>query len=358
MEAAKPAAKDHGWVHIAGRIFMLLLGLVSLYLLAPKLISVLASWPQLKTLRPGWFALAVFFEMLSYVSLWVMQRVALRTTSWFAVGTTQLASGAIGSVVPGGAATAGAVAYKMLTKAGIRSADVASGLTASTVAGTAVVFAMPVLTIPAIIGGVVAPDGLIQTAYVGVIGFVAVAVLGGAAFGWNAPLAIVGRSVRWLIQRFKPDRAADLPERLIAQRDRMKETFGRRWHVALAGAVGKVGFDYLALVCCLGAVGSHPEPSLVLLAYVGGALLALIPITPGGLGFVEAGLTGLLTAAGVGAQQALVSTLAYRLVSFWIPLPAGAVAHLMFRHRYGAEPEPDSEPESASEGTLTSKTSP
>ena len=219
-------------MHIAGRIFMLLLGLVSLYLLAPKLISVLASWPQLKTLRPGWFALAIFFEALSYVSLWVMQRVALRTTSWFAVGTTQLASGAIGSVVPGGAATAGAVAYKMLTKAGVRSADVASGLTASTVAGTAVVFAMPVLTLPAIIGGVVAPDGLIQTAYIGVIGFVAVAVLGGAAFGWNAPLVIVGRCARWVIQRFNHDRAADLPERLIAQRDRMKETFGRRWHVA------------------------------------------------------------------------------------------------------------------------------
>ena len=354
MEAGKPGAKTHGWVHVAGRVFMLLLGLVSLYLLAPKLISVLASWPQLKTLRPGWFALAVLFEALSYVSLWVMQRVALRTTSWFAVGTTQLASGAIGSIVPGGAATAGAVAYKMLTRAGVGSADVASGLTASTIAGTAVVFAMPVLTLPAIIGGVVAPDGLIQTMYVGVIGFVAVAVLGAGAFGWDAPLMIVGRGVRWVIQRFKRDRGADLPERLIAQRNRMRETFGRRWHIALAGAVGKVGFDYVALVCCLGAVGAHPEPSLVLLAYVGGALLALIPITPGGLGFVEAGLTGLLTAAGVGAQQALVSTLAYRLASFWLPLPAGAVAHLMFRRRYGS----DTEDESGAEPSLTSNTVP
>jgi hypothetical protein len=352
MESAKPGAKSHGWGHIAGRIFMLLLGLVSLYLLAPKLISVLASWPQLKTLRFGWFALAIFFEVLSYVSLWVMQRVALRTSSWFAVGTTQLASGAIGSIVPGGAATAGAVAYKMLTKAGVRSDDVASGLTASTIAGTAVVFAMPLLALPAIIGGVAAPAGLIQTAYVGVIGFVAVAILSAGAFGWDAPLMIVGRATRWVIQRFKHDRATDLPDRLIAQRNRMRETFGRRWPVALAGGLGKVGFDYLALVCCLGAVGSHPEPSLVLLAYVGGALLALIPITPGGLGFVEAGLTGLLTAAGVGAQQALVSTLAYRLVSFWLPLPAGAVAQLMFRRRYGSARESESEP------SLTSKTAP
>jgi hypothetical protein len=70
---------------------------------------------------------------------------------------------------------------------------------------------------------------------------------------------------------------------------------------------------------------------------------------------VEAGLTGLLTAAGVGAQHALVATLAYRLVSFWLPLPLGAIAQLMFRRRYGSEPAPASEDPAES---LTSKTVP
>ena len=214
----------------------------------------------------------------------------------------------------------------------------ASGLAASTIASTAAVLALPVLALPAILGGLAAPRGLIQTLYVGVAGFVAFAVLSAAAFGWDAPLRIAGRAARWLIQRVKPDSAADLPERLLAQRNRMKETFGRRWYVALTGAVGKVGFDYVALVCCLAAVGARPHPSLVLLAYVGGALLALIPVTPGGLGFVEAGLTGLLTAAGVGAQEALVSTLAYRLVSFWLPLPVGGIAYLLFRRATNRSP--------------------
>jgi uncharacterized protein (TIRG00374 family) len=327
---------------IVKRLLLLIVAGLSLYLLAPKVISVLASWPQLKTLRPGWLALALLFESMSYLALWSMQRVALRTTSWFAVGTAQLASGAVGSVVPGGAATAGAVAYRMLTKAGVRSDDVASGLTASTIATTAVTLAMPLLALPAIIGGVGAPRGLLQTAYVGIAGFVAVAILSAVAFGWNRPLVIVGRAARWLVQRFKRGSATDLPERLLDQRDRMKRAFGRRWYIALTGAVGKVGFDYVALVCCLGAVGSRPHASLVLLAYVGGALLALIPVTPGGLGFVEAGLTGLLTAAGVGAQQSLVSTLAYRLVSFWIPLPAGGVAYGLFQRRYGPVPDESS----------------
>lgn len=327
---------------IVKRVLLLIVAGLSLYLLAPKVISVLASWPQLKTLRPGWLALALLFESMSYLALWSMQRVALRTTSWFGVGTAQLASGAVGSVVPGGAATAGAVAYRMLTKAGVRSTDVASGLTASTIATTAVTLAMPLLALPAIIGGVAAPRGLLQTAYVGIAGFVAVAILSAVAFGWDRPLVSLGRAARWLVQRVKRDSATDLPERLLEQRDRMKRTFGRRWYIALTGAIGKVGFDYVALVCCLGAVGSRPHASLVLLAYVGGALLALIPVTPGGLGFVEAGLTGLLTAAGVGAQQSLVSTLAYRLVAFWIPLPAGGVAYWLFQRRYAPEPDESS----------------
>jgi hypothetical protein len=329
---------------------MLLLGGLSLYLLAPKVVSVLASWPQLKTLKPAWFGLAIVFESMSYLSLWAMQRVALHSTSWFAVGTSQLASGAVGSIVPGGAATAGAVAYRMLTRAGIRPADVGSGLTAATIATTAAVFSLPLLALPGIIGGTAAPDGLLQTAYVGVAGFIAVAVLAAAAFGWDGPLLLAGRAGRWVIRRVRHDAAADLPERLIAQRDRMKQTFGHRWLAAVTGAIGKVGFDYLALVCCLGALGARPHPSLVLLAYVGGALLALIPITPGGLGFVEAGLTGLLVAAGVGSQDALVATLAYRLVSFWIPLPAGGVAYLLFLHRYDSDSE--------SEGSSTSTTVP
>jgi hypothetical protein len=62
----------------------------------------------------------------------------------------------------------------------------------------------------------------------------------------------------------------------------------------------------------------------------------MIPLTPGGLGFVETGLTGLLVLAGVGGQQAIVATLAYRLISFWLPLPLGGVAALLHRHRYGS----------------------
>ena len=79
------------------------------------------------------------------------------------------------------------------------------------------------------------------------------------------------------------------------------------------------------------------RPALVLLAYVAAELLALLPFTPGGLGFVEAGLVGTLAVAGVSTSQALAATLLYRLVGYWLPLPAGAIAYVAFRRRHPAD---------------------
>jgi hypothetical protein len=121
-------------------------------------------------------------------------------------------------------------------------------------------------------------------------------------------------------------RLQDLPERLLAQRDGLQRTFSEHPVLATLAAFGKWGFDYLALLCVLAGLDLHPAPALVLLAYSASALLGMIPITPGGLGFVEAGLTGLLVLAGLSAGDAAAATLAYRLVSYWLPLPVGVVA--------------------------------
>ena len=75
----------------------------------------------------------------------------------------------------------------------------------------------------------------------------------------------------------------------------------------------------------------------MLLAFFAAQLLGTLPLTPGGLGFVEAGLTGTLALAGVSARNAVVATLAYRLVSFWLPIPAGAIAAVVHRRKYGSD---------------------
>jgi uncharacterized protein (TIRG00374 family) len=329
-----PAAAGHTPWWWAFRALLLLASGVSLYLLWPSLIALFSSWPQLRELRPGWLAAALGFEVLSYVALWEVQRIALRTPSWFAVGTSQLAGAAMGSLVPGGGATSGAFQYRLLVRAGVAGGRVAAALTGSMLATTAAMLALPVFALPAILGGVAAPRGLVQTAEVGAGGFVVIAGLAAAALVWDAPLRLAGRAIRWAVGKVRRGRVGDVSASLLERRDEIKLAFGARWHVALVAAVGKWGFDYLALVCCLAAVGARPQPALVLLAYAAGAALTLVPFTPGGLGFVETGLTGMLALAGVGVQAATVSTLAYRLIGFWLPLPAGGIAVLLHRRRY------------------------
>lgn len=126
----------------------------------------------------------------------------------------------------------------------------------------------------------------------------------------------------------------DLPTRLVRERDRILGTVGRRWKSALAGSVGRWIFDYATLLAALAAVGSTPRPGLVLLAFCTAQLLAQLPVTPGGLGFVEAGLTATLALAGVSASHAVVATFAYRLLTYWLPLPLGLVGAVLHRRRY------------------------
>jgi uncharacterized protein (TIRG00374 family) len=128
-----------------------------------------------------------------------------------------------------------------------------------------------------------------------------------------------------------------LPERLLRERDEVRNALGRRWWQAVLLAAGRWVLDYLTLLAALTAVHADPRPSAVLLAYCAAQLLGTLPITPGGLGFVEAGLTGTLALAGVPASSAVVATLAYRLVSFWIPIPAGAAAAVLHRRIYEEE---------------------
>lgn len=318
------------------RVAFLLVTLIALYVLWPSLLTVFRSWPELLDLNPGWFVAMLALEVVSFVCIWGLQRISLRTHGWFGVATAQLASNAFSRVVPGGAAAGGALQWRMLTDSGVDGARVATALTAASLISTGTLFMLPLLSLPAALLGRPVPDGLAQAAWLGGGVFVAGFVLGWRLLTHDALLRSVGRGARWVSRRLHRGgpTSADLPDRLVVQRDEIRQALGNTWWRALLFSLGNWLFDYLALLAAIIAVGSRPRPSLVLLAYSASMVLAMIPITPGGLGFVEAGLTGLLALAGVAAGDAVLAVLAYRLVSFWLPLPAGGVAAAMHRRRY------------------------
>lgn len=330
-ESARPESA-FSFRTIAVRILMLALAAFTLYVLWPGLAKVLGSFDELTRITWWWFIVMAVFETASFACLWHLQRIALHHAPMFPVATAQLASNALSRIVPGGMAAGGALQYRMLVEAGLGGASTASALTATGLLVTGVVAALPLFAFPFILIGVPIPDGLAQSAWIGLVVFVVLFGVGLMLARTERPLVFIGR----LIDRVRPPHEGKPPlaERLVDERNAVLRALGREWKVSVATSVGKWLFDFLALLSALTAVGAKPNPALVLLAYVAAAVLGMIPITPGGLGFVEAGLSAMLALAGVRPGDIAVSVLSYRLVSYWIPLPAGLFAYIAFRVRY------------------------
>jgi uncharacterized protein (TIRG00374 family) len=338
---------------LAKRGVLLAITGVSLYLLAPALLEVFGAFDRLDDFNPLWWAAMVGLQIGSYGCMWVVQKLAVRAEHIGPVATSQLASNAFGRVVPGGVAAAGAMQYSMLTRAGVPAAAAASGMTASSVLVFGVLLALPLLALPAILFGAPVDPGLGRAALIGGVVFVLLFAVGAAAIVWDRPLVVAGRAAQMVRNRVRPRKPplTGLPKRLLRERDSVTDVLGRRWWEALLFAAGRWVLDYLTLLAALTAVQADPRPSTVLLAFCAAQFLGTLPLTPGGLGFVEAGLTGTLALAGVGAGAAVVAALAYRLVSFWLPIPAGGVAALVHRRRYGL---PNGAREALSEGEAAS----
>lgn len=325
---------------VLGRIALLAVALISLYILWPGLLKMFSAWPQLLTINPIWILVMIAAEGASFACQWALVRIALGTNRWLAIATAQLAGNAFSRIVPGGAAAGGALQYRMLTQSGFEPARVGTALTASSLISSATIFALPMLALPTILLGAPVPSGLAQATWLGAGAFVLFVGLGAMLLLRDRPLIALGGALKWALSKLPGQRRGieDLSGRLLRQRNDIRRDLGADWWRALLAAAGNWGLDYLALLAALTAVGARPRPSLVLLAYVTSVVLGMIPITPGGLGFVEAGLTATLTLAGVSAPDAILATLAYRLVSYWLPILIGPVAYWLHSYRINRAP--------------------
>jgi uncharacterized protein (TIRG00374 family) len=337
--AAIDAAQAHPptWKAILERVLAVAVAGTAIYLVLPKLIAVLGEWPRLSTLNPVWFTVALAAEIASFTCNFALQRLALRTKGWFAVVCAGLAGNAVTNSLPGGDAAGAAVQFRMLTAAGFDTDTAVGGLTTFSLLGVGGLLALPVFVLPAVLAGVPVSRGLAHTALLGLAGFVLYAICGVILLRTDRPLAVVGRAAQTIWNRLTRGRrpVTGLDSRLLAERDTIRTVLGRHWRQAVVLTAGRLGLDYGCLLAALRATGASPRPSLVLLAYSAAGIVALFPLTPGGLGIVEASLSGLLILAGVQPAYAFLATLAYRIASYWLPLLAGPPAYLLFRHRYG-----------------------
>ena len=345
-----------------GRVVGLAVTAIGLYVVAPSLLTMFDAWPQLADVAVKWFVVLSLLELCSLAALWWLARIALAPgtpspgpedavrghgptaprLSWGTAAAAQLAGNAASKVVPGGAATGGVVQAKVLIGAGQPAAAVASGLTAANLLTAAVLLLLPVLTVPALIIGPPPARQLQLGLLVSLILASVIVAVGVTALTWPRVVAATGRVIGGVLHVVRPSVTAEgVASGLLSQRDRVATAFAGHWWRAVVAAAANRMFDYGALVAALVAFGAHVRPAEVLLAYVVAQAFAIIPLTPGGVGFVDAGLTTLLVLVGVSADTALIATLMYRLFSFWIPIPLGLLAWTgwrVYRPRIGSAP--------------------
>jgi uncharacterized protein (TIRG00374 family) len=332
--AATPASRSLAGAIVKRSVALIVMAVV-LYLLAPGLISVFGSWQDLEQVSLWWFLAMIVAQTASFAFVSLFTRLVLPSAGVFGITCAQLAGHALSTVIPGGAATGGAVEYKMLVGAGAEPTAVGSAMTVQGVVLTAAVFVLPVFALPAVVLGAGAPGGLLQTAFLGFGVFLVLIAFGAALMVFDRPVRAVAALFTILARLVRrPVERDAFAARLLAERDGVRERLGRHWFAAVVYSVGKWLLEYLTLLLALKAVGAQPRPSLVLLAYTASAVLSMIPVTPGGLGFVEAGLAGTLALAGVSPGSAALATLSYRLVNYWLPLPVGLIAWVLYRRRH------------------------
>jgi uncharacterized protein (TIRG00374 family) len=242
---------------------------------------------------------------------------------------------AVSHVIPGGTAGGTGLGYRLLTSNGVSGADAGFALATQGIGSAVVLNGM--LWIALVIS---IPLHGFNSAYVtvAIVGAVLLAALGvlvlsltrGEAHATRA-LQSVARRVPWITE--------DQMEKLVQRLAIRLRTLGSDRHLlknAVSWAAANWLFDAASLWACIAAYGHLTRPIDLFVAYGVANVLAAVPLTPGGLGIVEAVAATSLIGFGVPAAVAWLGVISWRLFNFWLPIPVGAGAYLSMRVRRGA----------------------
>jgi putative heme transporter len=297
------------------------------------------SWQQVMLLVG-----ATALNLATYAPPWQAALPGLGFTRAFFM--TQ-ASTASTYIAPGGAAVGMALSYAMLRRWGFRGSDVALAVAVTGVWNQFVMLGFPVIAIAllTLTGG---KNALLQT--VAVIALVIFVIAAGAfAAGlsfrgiarWLGDLA--ARVVSWGLRLIRRRPVTWTGESLVAFRNLAVALLGRRWHViTLATLAGQLTVFILFLACLRVLDVSAGEVSFIeaFAAWSLVRLLGSLPITPGGIGIVEVGLTSALVGFGGANAEVVAAVLVYRTLTMVPTLVLGLVAAAVWRRLETKPSEP------------------
>lgn len=271
------------------------------------------NWKQtleaMKQANP-WLLLGAFgASLLAYLGAAICLRsfASTRVGLWTTV-QVQVAGSVLSIVVPAGIGPA-AVNLKYLVKQGINRSQ--AGITATLVQVLQVGTTFVLITFFATLNGSL--ESLHLSGFWLLVSLLVGIVLAGIIFfipqlrtwvGWHLIQLYekIGSQIAWIVRS---------PRRITS---------------GIAGSFLQVSSLTTCFVLCVYAFGQTPSLLVLILTFlVSNSLGSIIP-APGGVGPVEAALTGGIVVAGVPSVIALSVALTYRLLSFWARAPLGWMA--------------------------------
>ena len=149
---------------------------------------------------------------------------------------------------------------------------------------------------------------------------------------WNAgPASWPAATAEWPGSRPSSPLCRPSPGRRRARRSRSI----RRRPSLLGWAVLWWAADVAVLDACFRAFGEAPALGVLIMGYFLGHIGNLLPM-PGGVGGVEGGMVGVFVACGMPLDVAVVGTIAYQVISTWLPVAPGLAAYWSLRRRWPA----------------------
>jgi uncharacterized protein (TIRG00374 family) len=305
------------------------------FLILPRLGDAGRAFALLDRINPGYIAFGIALEVAAVIAFAQLTRSLLPRDKKPHLGTTlrmNLSTLAVNHVVPGGTVAGWALSYRLLTRMGVTGTDAGFALAARGIGSTVI------LNLLLWIGLVVSIplrgfDPLYLTA--AIIGSLIIGGILGLIIGLtrgerraSAIVCAISRRVPFLdeaaVFRGMTRISAHLRV-LVADR------------ALLVRAAGWAGASWLLSAASLGvflaAFGHRVSADGLIVSFGIANVLAAIPVTPAGLGVVEAVLAPTLVGFGTPPAVAILGVIAYRTANFWLPIPAGGLAYLTLRKR-------------------------
>jgi uncharacterized protein (TIRG00374 family) len=300
--------------------------------LFPQLGTYEKAIAQLQSIPPEWLVALVITGIIN-IAVYPLTAIAAipGMRYWHAFVDRQVGF-MISNVIPGGGAVAIGTQYSILSFYGVSTASAAAAVSADAVWTYLMVLGTPALAVALLVVDGKSAAGYTTAAVIG-LAIVIVSVIAIAAVLRSSDSA--RRLGSWLQ---KPaDRiwgvihrpAPDVATMLVDFNEEASAMVAHRWPVLTATNVLAQLAPFLVLLAALAGLGAFPSPLNwieVFAAYSIALLLTSFPITPGGLGTVDAALVLLLTRFGVSSSTAIAADLIWRLVWFLPQLLVGLAA--------------------------------